>query len=110
MKARLFLPSLKSLYFKRRVQSYIAATAEEVNYARRCLLLRTFPTQSTFLTSLGQQETLPYDVQAEKATNSGQRYEFLKFFVRSDSLKCQPSPPPNPQGARERETSEFQAL
>ena len=26
------------------------------------------------------------------------------------SLKCQPSPPPNPQGARERETSEFRAL
>ena len=23
------------------------------------------------------------------------------------SLKCQPSPPPNPQGARARETSEF---
>ena len=26
------------------------------------------------------------------------------------SLKCQPSSPPNPQGAREEETSEFRAL
>ena len=39
---------------------------------------------------------------------------FQTWFIDSiavfSSLKCQPSPPPNPQGARERETSEFRAL
>ena len=35
---------------------------------------------------------------------------FVAIFLSSrrfPSLKCQPSPPPNPQGARARETSEF---